>query len=277
MDRRVVTPEAVSLDLQTATVATRGLAALLDVILQGLTALLVAVALAASNVDTASGAVFVTIVLLAIFLIRVGYPVTMETVFGATLGHMALGLRVVTLDGSPIRLRQAVTRVAVGLFELDATFGSVALLVAATRTDGRRLGDLAAGTQVVSVRVGTGRAVVLDVRVPPRLAAWAASLDTSAFGQPERAALRRYLGRAADLPTDRRDELAAQLADRLLPRLAAARPPGASAHDTLVAIAATARAHAERAGSGAPAPPRDPRPQPTAPRDQPGSGFEPPT
>lgn len=275
MDRRLVTPEAVSLDLQTATVATRGLAALLDMVLQGLTALLVFVALTATNVDTVSGTVFVTVVLLALFLIRVGYPVTLETVFGATLGHMALGLRVVTLDGSPIRLRQAVTRVAVGLFEIDATLGSVALLVAAARTDGRRLGDLAAGTQVVSVRVGTGRAVALDVQVPARLEAWAAALDTSGFGQAERAALRRYLGRAADLPRARRDELAGQLADRLLPRLAAARPPGASAHDTLMAIAATARAHADQVPSG-PAP-QAPPPSAVAREDRPGSGgFEPP-
>lgn len=273
MDRRVVTPEAVQLDLQTATVATRGLAALLDVVLQGLAALLVAVALAAVNVDSAPGTVFVTIVLLAIFLIRIGYPVAMEATFGATLGHMALGLRVVTLDGAPIRLRQAITRVAVGLFELDATLGSVALLVAAARTDGRRLGDLAAGTQVVSVRFGTGRAAALELEVPPRLQAWAAALDTTGLAQPERAALRRYLTRAADLPGQRRDELAAQLADRLLPRLAAARPQGASAHDTLVAIAATASTRPEDGAATAPAPPPDAPPAP--PPDQ--SGFQPPS
>ncbi len=286
--RRVVTPEAVALDLQTATVATRGLGALLDVLLQGVAALLVAVALAAINVDSASGTVFVTIVLLAIFLIRIGYPVAMEATFGATLGHMALGLRVVTLDGSPIRLRQAVTRVAVGLFELDATLGSVALLVAAARTDGRRLGDLAAGTQVVSVRVGTGRAAALELEVPPRLQAWAAALDTTGLAQPERAALRGYLARAADLPGERRDQLAVQLAERLLPRLAAARPPGASAHDTLVAIGATARGRSEDAASPAPPPPppspaapQSPRaPGPPAPpgvRADDQSGFRPPS
>lgn len=274
MDRRVVTPEAVALDLQTATVATRGLGALLDVVLQGLAALLVAVALAAISVDSASGTVFVTIVLLAIFLIRIGYPVAMEAVFGATLGHMALGLRVVTLDGAPIRLRQAVTRVAVGLFELDATLGSVALLVAAARTDGRRLGDLAAGTQVVSVRVGTGPAVALALEVPPGLQAWAAALDTTGLAQPERAALRRYLTRAADLPGQRRDELAGQLADRLLPRLAAERPPGASAHDTLVAIAAAASTHGGDRATTTPPPP--PPGGPPAPNPE-QSGFQPPS
>lgn len=236
---RLVTPEAVALDLQTATVATRGVAQVVDLFLQGVAALLVVAALGVADVDAASGAVFVTVVLVAVFLVRIGYPVLFETRFGATLGHMALGLRVVTVDGAPIRARQALARAAVGLFELDATFGAVALLTAATRRDGRRLGDLAAGTQVVSTRVGTGTAVALDLSVPTHLEAWAATLDTTGLAGPERTALRRYLLRAADLPRARRDELADGLVARLLPRMSATRPAGTAAHDVLVAVAAS--------------------------------------
>lgn len=269
MDRRLVTPEAVALDLQTATVATRGLAQLLDVVLQGLAALLVAVSLAAVDVDTSSGAVVTTVVLVAILLLRVAYPVVMETRFGATVGHMALGLRVVTVDGAPIRVRQALARVAVGLVEIDATLGSVALVVAASRHDGRRLGDLAAGTQVVSVRVGTGPATSLDLAVPPQLAGWAGTLDTTGLAQAERAALRRYLTRAGDLPAGRRDELAGALADKLLPRLSAQRPPRASAHDTLVAIAATVTDGEQYRTAPPPSQPAPPPPSAPPPPPQP--------
>ena len=258
----VVTPEAVALDLQTATVATRALAHVVDVVLQVVAAVLVVAALGAADVDAAGGATFVTVALVAILVIRVGYPVLLETRLGATVGHLALGLRVVTLDGAPIRARQALARVAVGLFELDATFGVVALLTAATRRDGRRLGDLAAGTQVVSSRVGTQPAAALDLAVPPQLTDWAAALDTTGLGRPERTALRRYLLRAGDLSAARRDELAAGLADRLLPRLAASRPPGVSAHAVLTAIAASLR---EPRGPGSSVP----RPPPAGGRDLP--------
>lgn len=258
---RVVTPEAVALDLRTATVATRGLAALLDIVLQALVALLAAVAVAAADIEGVSSTVAVVVVLLAVFVVRVGYPVIFESAFGATVGHMALGLRVVTMDGAPIRVRQALARAAVGMFELDATLGSVALLVAATRADGRRLGDLAAGTQVVSTRVGTGPAVALQVEVPPRLRDWASALDTTGLAQPERAALRRYLTRAPDLPPDRRDALAAALADRLLPRLAAQRPPSTTAHETLTAIAATLTTTNATTPPGRTPPPNLPPPQ----------------
>lgn len=264
---RVVTPEAVALDLQTATVATRGLAQLLDVVLQGIAALLVTVAAGLADLDAAGGTVFFVVVLVAVFLIRIVYPLAMETRFGATLGHMAMGLRVVTLDGTPIRARQAVARVAVGLFEIDATFGALALLTAATRRDGRRLGDLAAGTQVVSVRVGTGQASTLDVAVPPHLRGWAASLDTSGLHRPERTALRRYLLRAAELAPGQRDALAASLADKLLPRMAARRPDGATAHDALTAIAGALGERGDRPTQ----PPLSDLPPPTT-----GGSFEPP-
>jgi len=264
-DGRLVTPEAVGLDLQTATVATRGLARLLDILLQLIAVLLVTVAVGVVD-GGASATVVTTIVLLAVFIIRIVYPVAFETRLGGTLGHLAMGLRVVTADGAPIRARQALTRSAVGLFEIEATFGLVALLVAGSRTDGRRLGDLAAGTLVVSVRVGTGQAEALHLQVPPALAAWVTTIDAAGLAQPERAALRRYLGRAATLPAATRDELAGTLADKLVPRLAAERPPGASAHDVLVAIAASATGGSSRAPASPPVVP---------PAPPPGDGFRP--
>lgn len=264
---RVVTPEAVALDLQVATVATRGLAAFIDVVLQGLAALLIATAATVVDVDSASGAVVVSVVLIGFFLVRIGYPVLFETRLGQTVGHMAMGLRVVTTDGATIRARQALARAAVGMFELDMTFGTVALLTSAIRKDGRRLGDLAAGTQVVSTRTGTGPATALEVTVPPHLAGWAASLDTSALQRPERTALRRYLQRAGDLAAPQRDALAERLADSLLPRLAASPPPASSAHDALVAVAAVLNERAATPVGDLPPPVVPPPPPP--PRDGP--------
>lgn len=235
---RLVTPEAVQLDLPAATVATRALARLVDVVLQ----LVVGTAIAAGGIavagDGASDVVVTVVVLLAAFAVRVLYPVVMETRLGATVGHLALGLRIVTTDGGQVRGRQALTRAAVGLFEVEATLGVVALLVAGSRSDGRRLGDLAAGTLAVSVRSGTGRAEPLDVAVPPRLAGWAEAVDPAGLGPRERAALRRYLERAPSLPTATRDELAVPLRDTLCAAVGVPPPPDATAHDTLLALAA---------------------------------------
>ncbi|MFT5563439.1 MAG: putative RDD family membrane protein YckC [Myxococcota bacterium] len=239
VDDRLVTPEAVQLDLATATVATRGLGRALDVVIQGTALLLVFVGLTALSVGGELGTAGLVIGLLAFFMLRFVYPVVLETRDGATVGQRAMGLRIRTLDGGKIRGRQAVVRAAVGMVEIDMTFGLVAFVVAAARPDGRRLGDLAAGTVAVSVRMGTGPAQQLDVRTPPALAGWAVGIDPTGVDQPRRVALRRYHERAASLTPAVRSAVAHPLAERLVAELGLGWPAQASAHDVLAAIAAS--------------------------------------
>ncbi|MFT4837798.1 MAG: putative RDD family membrane protein YckC [Nonlabens sp.] len=239
VDDRLVTPEAVQLDLATATVATRGLGRALDVVIQGVALLLVFVGLTALSVSGELGTAGLVIGLLAFFMLRFVYPVVLETRDGATVGQRAMGLRIRTLDGGKIRGRQAVVRAAVGMVEIDMTFGLVAFIVAAARQDGRRLGDLAAGTVAVSVRMGTGPAQQLDVRTPPALAGWAVGIDPTGVDQPRRVALRRYHERASSLTPAVRSAVAHPLAERLVAELGLGWPAQASAHDVLAAIAAS--------------------------------------
>lgn len=256
---RLVTPEAVELELDRATVASRIPGRVLDLVLQIGVLLLVGQASAVVAQDD----VAVTVALLvASFVVLIVYPIVLETRFGATLGQRAMGLRIVSDDGAPIRLRQAVIRAAVGLFEVLATSGLVAFVVAASRADGKRLGDVAAGTVAVSVRVGTGRADVLAVECPPQLHGWAERLDTSGLTPAHLAALRRFHERTRTLPAGQRDQLAAGLAERLLVVLAVPRPAGAGARDVLAAIQWAVRDRARPAPTVAQPPPPPPRPSP---------------
>lgn len=264
---RLVTPEAVELDLAIATVATRALGRLLDVVIQ-VTALVLVLVGASLSGAADEDVLGVVITLVAVFLVRIVYPIALETRFGATIGQRAMGLRIVTDDGAPIRLRQAFVRAAVGLFEVEATGGLVAFFVAAARADGKRLGDIAAGTVAVSVRVGTGRADVLGVTCPPRLEGWADQLDTSGLTSAHRGALRRFHERATTLGPTRRDELASGLVARLLPVLGTRRPVDAADADVLRAIewAANGRGRAPvRPATAGPVPPSGPPPLPPPP------------
>lgn len=262
---RLVTPEAVELDLPVATVATRALGRLLDVALQVLALVLVLVGASVSGAAD-EDVLGIVITLVAVFLVRIVYPIAFETRFGATIGQRAMGLRIVTDDGAPIRLRQAFVRAAVGLFEIEATGGLLAFVVAASRADGKRLGDIAAGTVAVSVRVGTARAAVLGITCPPQLEGWAGQLDTSGLTSAHRGALRRFHERATTLGAARRQELASGLVARLLPVLGATRPLDADDVDVLRAIewAANrrARAAAPRPSGVGPRPDGAPPPPP---------------
>lgn len=269
VDERLVTPEGVRLDLVSATVATRALGRLVDLLLQVVAVSAISIGSVQVAGESASEVAVTVVVVLAVFLVRVAYPVVFESRLGATIGHMALGLRVLSLDGSPVRARQALARAAVGLFEIEATVGLVALLVSASRHDGRRLGDLAGGTQVVRVRVGDARtAPAVAAPVPTALRGWLDGVDLAGLGGPERRALQRYAERAAALRPERRDEVARPLLDALLTRLAVVPPSGLGPHEVLMVLASAGAARATAAAAST-------RPeQPVPPTDEPGPGQD---
>jgi uncharacterized RDD family membrane protein YckC len=84
-------------------------------------------------------------------LVFFGYFIVMEAIWGATLGKMMLGLRVVKTDGSPLGWSQAVIRnllrVIDGLFSY--LVGAILIWDSPLR---QRLGDRAAKTVVVRRR-----------------------------------------------------------------------------------------------------------------------------
>ena len=152
LDVDLLTGEAVRLDLRPASFAPRALALLLDVIVYGLALLgLMFLVLGASlygDEAVASAAALSTFVACALVL-----PATVETATrGRSLGKLAAGLRVVRDDGGPIRFRQAFVRALIGLGELYALAGSIALIASLANRRGKRIGDMLAGTYVIRER-----------------------------------------------------------------------------------------------------------------------------
>ena len=75
------------------------------------------------------------------------YDVLLNGRFGATLGKMAIGARIVLLDGAPIGYRRAAWRwLAARVSDLFFFAGYVLI---ALRADKRALHDLLAGTRVI--------------------------------------------------------------------------------------------------------------------------------
>jgi uncharacterized RDD family membrane protein YckC len=269
---QLVTGEAVVLDLRTAGVPSRVLAALLDLAVQSvalfLLLFLVGAAAAAANEATVAG---LTIVVLLVVML--GYPVLLETLLGGrTLGKMALGLRVVRDDGGPIAFRHAITRGLLGLFveKPGVTSGAAGLITALLNERGKRLGDLAAGTIVVQERVAAARSD--HVVMPPQLAAWASTLDLSALPDDLAESARSYLGRWGSLTTTAQADLGSRLASAVAAVVTPAPPAGVPPWAYLSAVLAERRRRAGYGASVAPvAPPslagygQPPPPPPVAP------------
>lgn len=81
-------------------------------------------------------------------LIFIAYFIVMEKLYGATLGKMALGLRVVNTDGSPISWGGSVIRNLLRI--IDGLFGYlVGAIIIWTSPTKQRLGDKVAHTIVI--------------------------------------------------------------------------------------------------------------------------------
>ncbi len=247
----VVTGEAVVVEMPLARFPSRLVARALDMVIQGavLLTLTFGLVVAFPGADAAAAQ---ALTLTVVVLVLVGYPVIWETATrGATPGKFALGLRVVSDDGGPVRFRQALVRGLVGAFELWP-LAFVALLCSLLSADGKRAGDFAAGTRVVQRRLPAPALVApAFAAVPPALAAWAVSLELSSLSDAVAETARQYLSRLPSLSPAARDELGWRLATAMSAQVSPPPPPGTPPVFYLAAVLAE-RGRRSRARLAAP-------------------------
>lgn len=163
----VVTGDAVVLDIQIAQLPVRVVSTVIDVVVVVIAYVLGVLlwALTLSQWDSAlSDAVLIVFTVLAL----VGYPLIFETATrGRSLGKMAMGLRVVSDDGSPERFRQALFRALSGVLEIWMLTGGPAVICSLVSPQGKRIGDIFAGTVVITER---GPRMAPPPMMPPQLA-----------------------------------------------------------------------------------------------------------
>jgi uncharacterized RDD family membrane protein YckC len=295
----VVTGDAVVLDVQIAQLPVRALSAIIDVTVVLLAYVLGIVLWAATltQFDPAlSGAVLIIFTVVTIL----GYPVIFESATrGRSLGKMAMGLRVVSDDGGPERFRQALFRALAGVIEIWMFTGGPAVICSLVSANGKRIGDVFAGTVVISERAPR---MSPPPPMPPQLAWWASTLQLSGL-RPEQAELaRQFLSRASQLDPQMRDQMAYRIAGDVVAQISPPPPPGAPPQYVLAAVLAE-RHRRELARlqpvSGPPAaqwpvsqppaaqyqappplqqpPPQQVSPSPTPPPSSDPGGFAPPT
>jgi uncharacterized RDD family membrane protein YckC len=91
-----------------------------------------------------SGPVFIYVIA------SLAYFTILEGQLGATLGKMAMSLRVVKLDGSPCGLAEALIRNVLRVVDAFPAFYLLGMFIIALTPRNQRIGDLAASTLVVS-------------------------------------------------------------------------------------------------------------------------------
>jgi len=239
LDEGIVTPEAVLLELPTAGVGSRLLAGLIDAgVLAG--GWLVAVVMAAAAFGGSESTGFDIAVAVTLFAGLLVYPVVIQLLMrGRTVGKAALGLRAVTTDGAPIRLRHALLRTMGGLVDHLIPPGGIAgvLFVLGTRRS-QSVGDLFAGTIVIREPPRYLTPTAWWFAVPPGYGAYAEAIDPSPLTDAHYGLVREFLLRASTLTPTARAALGAQIADSLATVLRVRRDPRVHPEAYLLCVAA---------------------------------------
>ncbi|MDZ4264582.1 MAG: RDD family protein [Mycobacterium sp.] len=247
----VVTGDAVILDVQIAQVPVRALSALIDVTVVFI-CYVIGVMLWAATLSQFDSALSAAVLIIFTVLALVGYPLIFETATrGRTLGKMAMGLRVVSDDGGPERFRQALFRALAGVIEIWMLTGGPAVICSLLSPKGKRIGDIFAGTVVISER---SPRMSPPPPMPPQLAWWASSLQLSGLGSEQAELARQFLSRAAQLNPEMRDQMAHRITVDIVTRISPPPPPGTPAPLILAAVLAE-RHRRELGRMQAPAPP----------------------
>ncbi|ONI75925.1 hypothetical protein BWI15_06370 [Kribbella sp. ALI-6-A] len=221
---------------------TRALACAIDFTLQVIALIILFLALFGFLLQEASDALAAAIVFVVLLLVLVGYRVVMETLTrGKTLGKMLLGLRVVRDDGSSIRFRHALVRSLLWIFVDFAPWfaASPGIVASLMNKQGKRIGDMVAGTVVIRERHQPMASPPLFV--PAHLVQWAQSLELSRLSDDLANTSREYLARYKELEPAARVALGDALAFKVGGLTAPAPPVPISSPAFLSAVLAERR------------------------------------
>lgn len=210
----IVTPEAVVLELETAGIASRAFAGLIDLAVQIGIVFVAGMMLSIAGLMDSSAR---TVMVILLAVVMMGYPVVQETLWrGRTIGKRAMGLRAITVEGAPIQLRHAMLRMMGGLVDryLPPIGVTGTLFVLATARH-QRVGDLLAGTIVIRDPVRMGLPPAVWFPLPPGMEAFAATIDPTAMTDAQYTVIRSFLLHNRELTPDARYTLARDLSTRV--------------------------------------------------------------
>ncbi|GLU45511.1 RDD family protein [Allomuricauda sp. NBRC 101325] len=144
---QIETAQNITIHQNTSNLGERMLAYIIDSFIIGVYTILVFVFLASLDIEFEDQWAFYLILSIPAFL----YYLLFETLMnGKTVGKGAMSLRVVKLDGSKPNFANYFVRWALRIIDVTLTSGGGAVLTILLRGKGQRLGDIAAGTTVIS-------------------------------------------------------------------------------------------------------------------------------
>ncbi|UJH92019.1 RDD family protein [Antarcticibacterium sp. 1MA-6-2] len=159
---QIETAQNIGIHQNVAGIGERIVAFIIDSIILIFYSILSSLAIAGLGLDGGELWVYYLVIGLPLFL----YYLLWETFNnGRTPGKAAMQLRVVRMDGARPRFNQYIVRWLLRIIDISLTSGGVAVVTILLNGKGQRLGDLAAGTTVITEKqqVGLSQTLLIDL------------------------------------------------------------------------------------------------------------------
>jgi uncharacterized RDD family membrane protein YckC len=218
----IETPEQIELEFPVAGVGSRGMALLVDTLIQAVVVIVVLIITSLVSPDlsrywVAAGKWMMAATILLMFCLYWGYFAIFEIFWnGQTPGKKQARIRVITASGRPITAFEAIARNFLRAVDSQGGYIVGAIAIAVDKKN-RRLGDMVAGTVVIHELQEQGDSYWYaqkgDAVVKPSVEA------VTAMTAQEFQLIETFLNRRLDLPYEQRVQTAWTIADRIGSRL----------------------------------------------------------
>ncbi len=218
----IETPEQIELEFPVAGLGSRGMALLVDSLIQGVVVIVVLIISSLVYPDLArywesAGKWMMAAIIFLMFCLYWGYFAIFEVFWnGQTPGKRQAHIRVITASGRPITVFEAIARNFLRAVDSQLFYMVGAIAIAVDKKN-RRLGDMVAGTVVIHELQEQGDSYWYgqksDAVVTPPVEA------ITAMTAQEFQLIETFLNRRLDLPYEQRQQTAQTIADRIGTRL----------------------------------------------------------
>ncbi len=218
----IETPEQIELEFPVAGLGSRGLALLLDTLIQGGTAVSVILLAELISPDLShywvtAGKWMTALYIFLLFCLYWGYFAIFEVFWnGQTPGKRQAHIRVITASGRPIAVFEAIARNFLRVIDSQLAYMVGAVVIAVDKKN-RRLGDMVAGTVVVHELQEQGDSYWYAQKSSEAAPASVEAITT--MTAQEFQLIETFLNRRLDLPYEQRLATAKKIADVIGDRL----------------------------------------------------------
>lgn len=210
----IITSHNVSIEYEAATVLNRGVAAFLDLLVMGvyyLIILFIAISFGFSTWNFNMMTIIFYVLMLPIFFYSLLFEYLLK---GQTVGKLAMGIRVVRLNGENATLGDYTMRWSFRIIDFWFSAGALAAIFITTTEKGQRLGDILAQTAIVKNKPEQVYSIKDILNIMDRSKHEPTYLAVAKFTDEDMILIKNAINRVQKYPNEPHKQLVRDLAQR---------------------------------------------------------------